>query len=53
MTKIESLRLTTEICYNGVIGALYDLVNAITNERDYYRDLCEKNEQDKEKSDKL
>ena len=47
MTKEDALRLATEDRYNAVVNALYELVNAITDERDYYKGLCEKNEQGK------
>ena len=40
MTEIEQLRRNTEKAYNAALRAMFDLVNAITEERNYYRELC-------------
>jgi hypothetical protein len=44
MTEIEKLRLNTEKAYQEALRAMFDLVNAITEERNYYRDLCKRKE---------
>ena len=44
MTEIEQLRRNTEKAYNAALRAMFDLVNAITEERNYYRELCNKKE---------
>jgi len=44
MTEIEQLRRNTEKAYNVALRAMFDLVNAITEERNYYRELCNKKE---------
>ena len=44
MTEIEQLRRNTEKAYNAALRAMFDLVNAITEERNYYRELCNKND---------
>lgn len=47
MSKVEELKRNTEKAYNEVVQALVNLVNAITEERDYYRELCNKKESEK------
>lgn len=44
MNRIEQLRRNTEQAYNAALQALLELVNAITDERDYYRDMCKEKE---------
>ena len=44
MTEIEQLRRNTEKAYNAALRAMFDLVNAITEERNYYCELCNKKE---------
>jgi hypothetical protein len=44
MTEIEQLRRNTEKAYNAALRSMFDLVNAITEERNYYRELCNKKE---------
>ena len=44
MTEFEQLRRNTEKAYQAALNALFDLVNAITEERNYYRELCEQKE---------
>ena len=44
MTEIEQLRRNTEKAYNAALRAMFDLVNAMTEERNYYRELCNKKE---------
>lgn len=44
MTEIEQLRRNMEKAYNAALRAMFDLVNAITDERNYYRELCNKKE---------
>lgn len=44
MTEIEQLRRNTEKAYNAALRAMFDLVNAITEERNCYRELCNKKE---------
>ena len=36
--KLEMMRRDTERAYVAVLNAMLDLVNAITEERDYFRD---------------
>ena len=40
MEKLEQLRRNTEKAYQESLRAMFDLVDAITEERNYYRDLC-------------
>ena len=40
MEKLEQLRRNTEKAYQSALNAMIELVNAITEERNYYRDLC-------------
>ena len=40
MEDKEKLRRNTEKAYQEALRAMFDLVNAITEERNYYRDLC-------------
>ena len=44
MTEFEQLRRNTEKAYQAALNALFDLVNAITAERNYYRELCNQKE---------
>ena len=44
MTQEEQLRHNTEKAYREALRAMFDLVNAITEERNYYRDLVHKKE---------
>ena len=44
MTEIEKLRYNTEMAYQDALRAMFDLVNAITDERNYYRELCKQKE---------
>lgn len=44
MSKQEELKRNTEKAYNEAVEALINLVNAITEERDYYKSLIEKKE---------
>lgn len=44
MTQIERLRRNTEQAYQEVLRALYTLVNVITDERNYYRELAKEKE---------
>ena len=37
---IEQLRRNTEKAYQAALKAMIDLVNAITEERNYYKELC-------------
>ena len=46
MSEIEQLRRNTEKAYQAALKAMFDLVDAITEERNYYRELCKKKEQD-------
>lgn len=46
MTEIELLRRNTEKAYNAALRAMFDLVNAITEERNYYRELCNQKEEE-------
>ena len=44
MEKLEQLRRNTEKAYQSALKSMFELVDAITEERNYYRDLCnEKN----------
>jgi hypothetical protein len=49
MSEFEQLRRNTEKAYQAALNALFDLVNAITAERDYYRELCNQKENEQEK----
>ena len=40
MDEKEKLRRNTEKAYQEALRAMFDLVNAITEERNYYRDLA-------------
>ena len=40
MEKLEQLRRNTEKAYQAALKAMFELVDAITEERNYYRDLC-------------
>ena len=40
MKKLEQLRRNTEKAYQSALKAMFELVDAITEERNYYRDLC-------------
>ena len=44
MNELERLRRNTEEAYGVALNSLLDLLNAITAERDYYRNLCEEKE---------
>ena len=44
MSEFEQLRRNTEKAYQAALNALFDLVNAITEERNYYRELCNQKE---------
>ena len=44
MTEIEQLRRNTEKAYQAALKAMFDLVDAITEERNYYRELCNQKE---------
>jgi hypothetical protein len=44
MEKLEQLRKNTEKAYQAALKAMFDLVDAITAERDYYRELCNQKE---------
>ena len=44
MNEIEQLRRNTEKAYQTALKAMFDLVNAITEERNYYRELCNQKE---------
>ena len=48
MTEFEQLRRNTEKAYQAALNALFDLVNAITEERNYYRELCNQKENEQE-----
>ena len=47
MSEIEQLRRNTEKAYQAALKAMFDLVNAITEERNYYRELCNQKEDKK------
>ena len=40
MEKLEQLRRNTEKAYQSALKAMIELVDAITEERNYYRELC-------------
>ena len=40
MEKLEQLRRNTEKAYQSALKAMFELVDTITEERNYYRDLC-------------
>lgn len=44
MSEIEQLRRNTEKAYQAALKALFDLVDAIAEERNYYRELCKRKE---------
>ena len=44
MTEEQRLRMNTEKAYQEVLRAMFDLVNAITEERNYYRELSKQKE---------
>lgn len=44
MTQLEQLRRNTEKAYQEALRAMINLVDAITEERNYYRELCIENE---------
>jgi hypothetical protein len=44
MNELEQLRRNTEKAYQAALNALFDIVNAITEERNYYRELCNQKE---------
>ena len=44
MSEIEQLRRNTEKAYQAALKAMFDLVDAITEERNYYRELCNQKE---------
>ena len=44
MREIEQLRMNTEKAYQEALKAMFELVDAITEERNYYRELCNKKE---------
>ena len=44
MSEIEQLRRNTEKSYQAALKAMFDLVDAITEERNYYRELCKQKE---------
>lgn len=44
MDRIEQLRRNTEHAYSIALQAMLELVEAITEERNYYRDLCKEKE---------
>ena len=47
MEKLEQLRRNTEKAYQSALKAMFELVDAITEERNYYRELCKQNEHQK------
>ena len=47
MTEIEQLRRNTEKAYQAALKAMFYLVDAITEERNYYREQCEQKEHKK------
>lgn len=51
MNEIEQLRRNTEKAYQAALKALFDLVDAITEERNYYRELCKRKEADNGKEE--
>lgn len=48
MNEIEQLRRNTEKAYQSALKAMLELVDAITEERNYYRELCKRKEADNE-----
>jgi len=48
MTEFEQLRTNTEKAYQAALKAMFDLVDAITEERNYYRELCNQKENEQE-----
>ena len=44
MSEFEKLRRNTEKAYQAALKAMFDLVEAITEERNYYRELCKQKE---------
>lgn len=40
MKELEQLRRNTEKAYQAALKAMLDIVDAITEERNYYRELC-------------
>ena len=44
MEKLEQLRRNTVKAYQSALKAMFELVDAITEERNYYRDLCTEKE---------
>ena len=47
MEKLEQLRKNTEKAYQAALKEMFDLVDAITEERNYYRELCKQKEDKK------
>ena len=47
MEKLEQLRRNTEKAYQSALKAMFELVDAITEERNYYRELCKQKEDKK------
>lgn len=45
--ELEKLESATEKAWETAISALTDVINCITMERNYYRDKCEKKEEQK------
>ena len=46
MTQEEKLYWEVEDAYNDVVNSLFSLVNAITQQRDYYRTKCVNRDKD-------
>ena len=44
MQMLELLQRNTEAAYQTVLSSLIELVNAITAERDYYKEHCKEKE---------
>ena len=44
MQMLELLQRNTEAAYQAVLHALMELVNAITAERNYYKEHCKEKE---------
>lgn len=44
MKEIDQLRRNTEKAYQAALNALFDLVNALTEERNFYREQCNQKE---------
>jgi hypothetical protein len=40
MDELDQLRKNTAKAYQDALRAVFDLLDAITAERDYYRELC-------------